>query len=254
MLQPRVSVVASCPRLVLREISTIRKRFALGSALGALLFIVLTWVALAQAPDPRPKPRAPAPAANKVAIQVNDNDPKVMNLALNNAKNVADYYKSKRQAVTIEIVTYGPGLHMLRGDTSPVKQRVAEMSLSQLTFAACANTQANMAKQEAKDVPLLSEARAFRRRAPDRIAAERLCLHSTLMMGYAAVVEFHALAQVEAPLQRVNDLPTLGEARNDLQILVALGEPLHHVAQGAEGEGLVQGVGRTHQIELALHR
>jgi len=138
-----------------------RMRFALGSALGALLLIVLTWVALAQTPDPRPRPKASAPAANKVAIQVNDNDPKVMNLALNNAKNVADYYKSKRQPVTIEIVTYGPGLHMLRGDTSPVKQRVAEMSLAmpELAFAACANTQANMAKQEAKDIPLLTEAR-----------------------------------------------------------------------------------------------
>lgn len=97
----------------------------------------------------------------KVAIQVSDNDPKQMNLALNNARNVIEFFKEKGQKVTIEIVTYGPGLHMLRDDTSPVKQRVAEMSLAnpEVLFIACANTQANMSKQESKAVPLVSEAR-----------------------------------------------------------------------------------------------
>ena len=98
---------------------------------------------------------------HKIAIQVNDNDPRVMNLALNNAANVAEYYKSKGEPVVIEIVTYGPGLHMLRADSSPVKSRIAHMSLElpQVTFAACANTQANMARQEGKDVTLIPEAR-----------------------------------------------------------------------------------------------
>ena len=72
----------------------------------------------------------PAPVAmHKVAIQVNQNDKAVMDLALNNAKNVIDYYKAKGETVAIEIVTYGPGLHMLRADTSPVKDRIAPMSL-----------------------------------------------------------------------------------------------------------------------------
>ena len=71
-----------------------------------------------------------APAAtHKVAIQVNQNDKAVMDLALNNAKNVIDYYKAKGETVAIEIVTYGPGLHMLRADTSPVKERIAPMAL-----------------------------------------------------------------------------------------------------------------------------
>lgn len=103
-----------------------------------------------------------APAkVHKVAIQVDENDKKVMNLALNNASNVLQYYKSKGQKVIVEIVTYGPGLHMLRADTSPVKDRIAPMALehSNLTFAACANTRANMAKAEEKDVPLISEAK-----------------------------------------------------------------------------------------------
>src|SRR5262245_18199875 len=72
-------------------------------------------------------PKSAAAPSHKVAIHVDDNDAKVMNLALNNAKNVLDYYKRKGETVAIEIVTYGPGLHMLRADTSPVKQRIGEM-------------------------------------------------------------------------------------------------------------------------------
>jgi uncharacterized protein len=100
-------------------------------------------------------------AANKVAIQVNQNDKAVMDLALNNAKNIIDYYKEKGETVAIEIVTYGPGLHMLRADTSPVKERIAPMSLENpnLKFIACGNTQANQSKAEGKPVTLIAEAK-----------------------------------------------------------------------------------------------
>lgn len=97
---------------------------------------------------------------HKLAIQVNQNEKGVMDLALNNAKNVIDFYKSKNEQVQVEIVTFGPGLHMLRSE-SPVKERVASMSLENpnLIFQACANTQANMTKAEGKPVTLLSEAK-----------------------------------------------------------------------------------------------
>jgi hypothetical protein len=107
---------------------------------------------------------APKPAANaathKVAIQVSQNDKAQMNLALNNARNIIEYFKAKGEPVAIEIVTYGPGLHMLRSDTSPVKDRIAPMALehSNLKFIACANTQANQSKAEGKQVSLISEA------------------------------------------------------------------------------------------------
>lgn len=136
-----------------------RSNFALSSAAKALFVLLcgsVAWAAWAQTTV-----KSTSAQPYKVAIQVNDNDPKVMNLALNNARNVIDYYKGKGQPISVEIVTYGPGLHMLRSDTSPVKQRVAEMSLAnqELSFAACANTQASMAKQEGKDITLVSEAR-----------------------------------------------------------------------------------------------
>ena len=100
---------------------------------------------------------------HKLAIQVAENNPQLMNLALNNARNVVEHYKSKGEEVAIEIVTFGPGLHMLRDDTSPVKQRIAAMALETpgVTFIACANTQANMSKQESKQVTLISEAKVM---------------------------------------------------------------------------------------------
>lgn len=129
--------------------------------------------AVQPAPQPAPQsapqrtvqkvPAKPSAKVHKVAIQVNENKPEVMNLALNNAKNVLEFYKNKGEQVAIEIVTYGPGLHMLRDDTSPVKQRVAEMSLAEpgVTFIACANTQQNQSKQEQKPITLVSEAKVM---------------------------------------------------------------------------------------------
>jgi hypothetical protein len=112
---------------------------------------------------PQAKPKTVSAATHKVAIQVNQNDKAVMDLALNNARNIIDYYKEKGETVDIEIVTYGPGLHMLRADTSPVKDRIAPMALenSNLKFIACANTQANQSKAEGKPVTLISEAKVM---------------------------------------------------------------------------------------------
>ena len=93
-------------------------------------------------------------------LQVNSNDPAMMTLALNNATNVEQYYKNLGEKVEIEVVTFGPGLHMLRDDTSPVKDRIkaiADKSRS-ISFKACGNTQDNMHKAENKDIPLVAQA------------------------------------------------------------------------------------------------
>src|SRR5438874_1499810 len=68
--------------------------------------------------------RAVAGKPHHLILQVNVNDPAMMNLALNNATNVAQYYNDRGEKATIEVVTFGPGLHMLRDDTSPVKARI----------------------------------------------------------------------------------------------------------------------------------
>ncbi|MDF3810806.1 MULTISPECIES: DsrE family protein [Rhodopseudomonas] len=99
---------------------------------------------------------------HRVAIQVDQNDPAVMNLALNNASNIMEQYKSSGEEVQVEIVTYGPGLHMLRADTSPVKDRIKQIAEgsfpSSIKFSACGNTKAGMEKHEGKPVSIIPEA------------------------------------------------------------------------------------------------
>ena len=99
-------------------------------------------------------------AQHRVVLQVNTNEPATMNLALNNATNVAQYYKDRGEKVMIEIVTFGPGLNMLRSDTSPVKARIETLALStpEISYKACGNTQQNMQKAENKDIPIIPQA------------------------------------------------------------------------------------------------
>jgi intracellular sulfur oxidation DsrE/DsrF family protein len=99
---------------------------------------------------------------HRVAIQVDQNDPQVMNLALNNATNVIEYYRGKNEDVEVDIVTYGPGLHMLRSDTSPVQDRIKRLkelaSPGKIQFSACNNTKQGMEKAEGHVISVVSDA------------------------------------------------------------------------------------------------
>src|ERR1035437_5908341 len=100
--------------------------------------------------------------AHHLVIQVDQNDPAVMNLALNNATNVIDYYRAKGEDVNVDVVTYGPGLHMLRADTSPVQDRIKNLKdyafPSKIQFSACGNTKEGMEKKEGHPITVLPEA------------------------------------------------------------------------------------------------
>ena len=108
-----------------------------------------------------PTPAIAGEKVHKVAIHVDQNDPRVMNMALNNVVNVNKYYASKGEKVEIEVVAYGPGLHMFRADTSPVKARIEKMGLelSNLKFSACGNTHRKMSAKAGKQIELMSEAK-----------------------------------------------------------------------------------------------
>jgi uncharacterized protein len=106
--------------------------------------------------------RAQDAKQHHVVIQVDQNDPDVMNLVLNNAKNVLEYYKSKNEDAQVEIVAYGPGLHMLRDDTSPVKDRIKQMTEAnaspKIVFSACNNTKQGMEKREGHAITIIPQA------------------------------------------------------------------------------------------------
>ena len=101
---------------------------------------------------------------HRLILQVNTNDPAAIDLALNNATNVTQHYKKLGEKVKIEVITFGPGLHMLRDDTSPVKARIEQMALStpEVSFKACGNTQEKMHQAEHKDIPIVSQAQVVK--------------------------------------------------------------------------------------------
>lgn len=130
------------------------------------LFILAIGGAHAQAVHPQAAQQTDAKTkVHRLAIQVDQNNPAVMKLALNNAQNVIDYYRDKGEDVNVEIVAYGPGLNMLRADTSPVKDRIAHMAStdasfpSKVVFSACNNTLKGMEKREGHAITIVPQAR-----------------------------------------------------------------------------------------------
>lgn len=126
----------------------------LGAALGAVAFLAS---GAAQATHEEKK-------VHHLVMQVTENDQAVMNLALSNAVNVTQHYGDIGEEVEIEIVAYGPGLHMLRDDTSPVKARLKSMteSLTSVVFTACGNTMTTMEKAEGRQVPIMPQAKVIK--------------------------------------------------------------------------------------------
>lgn len=73
----------------------------------------------------------------QAVFQVSDADPGKWNLTLNNARNVQN--DLGEDAVQLEVVVYGPGIGMLKGD-SPIAARVAAALKSGVKVVACENT------------------------------------------------------------------------------------------------------------------
>jgi uncharacterized protein len=89
-------------------------------------------------------------AKERLVMQVSDNDSGKWNLALNNAKNLQQAYGADK--IDIEIVTYGPGVNMLKLDSTAGNQ-VAEAKQAGVVIVACQNTMKNMKLTEADMLP-----------------------------------------------------------------------------------------------------
>ncbi|MEQ8357163.1 MAG: hypothetical protein RH942_16625 [Kiloniellaceae bacterium] len=102
---------------------------------------------LAQAPE----------GYHRLVLYIAEDDEKKMNGVLDVAANVSRHYSAIGEEVEIEIVAYNQGLHMLRADTSPVKERLTNFmqSMINVTFQACGNTLDTMERNEGARPPLL---------------------------------------------------------------------------------------------------
>jgi intracellular sulfur oxidation DsrE/DsrF family protein len=77
----------------------------------------------------------------KVVFQVSDNDSGKWNLTLNNAFNAQREFGADK--IDIEIVAYGPGINMLKFDSS-VSGRIMEALQKGIRIEACQNTMRGM--------------------------------------------------------------------------------------------------------------
>jgi intracellular sulfur oxidation DsrE/DsrF family protein len=108
---------------------------------------------------------SPAGAAgakvHRAGFHIDQNDPAIMNLLLGNFTNLMEYYAGIGEPAQVEIVAYGPGLNMLRADTSPVKDRLTALKarFPSVIYSACHNTMMGMEKAEGHPIEIVPEAR-----------------------------------------------------------------------------------------------
>jgi len=94
-----------------------------------------------------------APVRNRAVFQVTDNDPARWNIILNNMQNLREGVGG--EPVEIELVAFGPGIFMLKGDSS-VKQRIDAALKSGVKINACQNTMSGMKLVPADMLPEIS--------------------------------------------------------------------------------------------------
>ena len=106
-------------------------------AFGRAVIAALTLAAIPAArAQPAPLPDKPF-AQHRVALQLSDNDPKKQSLVISVAYNLLKFYDPDK--VAIEVVTFGPGIDLLRTDNS--NRKLVESLIAQgVRFDVCLNT------------------------------------------------------------------------------------------------------------------
>ena len=91
---------------------------------------------------------------HKLVLQADTDDVGTLNIVLGNAMNAKKYYDAHGEKLTVEIVAYGPGITMLRSDTSPVKEHLqqAQAAIPGLALSMCGNAKANAEKREGHEI------------------------------------------------------------------------------------------------------
>jgi len=102
-------------------------------AIGGALMAAIASVAHAQ---PAPLPDKPF-AEHRIALQLSDNDPRKQSLVISVAYNLLKAYDPDK--VAIEVVTFGPGIDLLRSENA--NRKLVESLVAQgVRFDVCMNT------------------------------------------------------------------------------------------------------------------
>ncbi|MBR1158558.1 DsrE family protein [Bradyrhizobium elkanii] len=103
------------------------------------------------------EPKKPEPRMHRLVLPINSDDPTTMRALISTALNLPKYYRERNEPFEIEVVAYNAGVHMLRADTSPVKDllRVARGLTPNIRFVVCEATKLGMERAEGHPVVLL---------------------------------------------------------------------------------------------------
>jgi intracellular sulfur oxidation DsrE/DsrF family protein len=105
----------------------------------------------------KPQAKSALPPMHRLVLPINTDDPTTMRALISTSLNLPKYYQERNEAFTIEVVAYNAGVHMLRADTSPVKDmlRVLRTVNSNIRFVVCEATKLGMERQEGRPMTLI---------------------------------------------------------------------------------------------------
>jgi intracellular sulfur oxidation DsrE/DsrF family protein len=125
---------------------------AFGCAAIAALAAAMPWSAARAEQAPLPdKPFA----EHRIVLQLSDNDPKKQGLVISVANNLLKFYDPDK--VAIEVVTFGPGIDLLRPENT--NRKLVESLVAQgVRFDVCLNTADTIERETGKRPEFISVA------------------------------------------------------------------------------------------------
>jgi uncharacterized protein len=133
---------------------------AVGLILAFLVPLTVTLLLTrSEAADSKPQTKPATVRVHRLVLPINTDDPTTMRALISTSLNLPKYYQERNEAFTIEVVAYNAGVHMLRADTSPVKDmlRVLRAVNTNIRFVVCEATKLGMEPQEGRPITLIDD-------------------------------------------------------------------------------------------------
>ena len=120
----------------MRLFPTYRRSIVRSLGNAAMVVLIAATISSVARAQPAPLPDKPF-AEHRIALQLSDNDPKKQSLVISVAYNLIKAYDPDK--VAIEVVTFGPGIDLLRPENA--NRKLVESLVAQgVRFDVCLNT------------------------------------------------------------------------------------------------------------------
>ena len=120
-------------------------------------FVILIGVALGIAGPTAADHVKDGRAVHRIVVQVNEDNPQLWNLMLNNIANLIG--AMGKEHVDIKVITYGPGINMFKKGSSVVERldSLKKFAGSSVGYTVCSNTMKAMKVERQDIVPLVDD-------------------------------------------------------------------------------------------------